>query len=346
MNFSLKALRLLIIVSLILFLYMNYWLNLELFQNRQFPSEGIIFEVEKGMSVNQISNLLAKKKIIVHPLSIQLLYYLYYFPLPLKAGEYKIEAGESLKSVLIKMINGRVLLHQVTIPEGLTAKEIVTMLSFLNLNEMTLIEAIKNPQLIADLDPEAQDLEGYLFPETYYFPKGISPTEVVKVMTNEFRKNFPETWQAEAKRKGFTLREIVILASLIEKETGLPEERPLVSAVFHNRLKKGLKLDCDPTIIYALQKAGINKKELFEKDLKFPSPYNTYLYAGLPPGPICNPGREALKAALFPAQVDYLYFVSKGNGRHHFSVSYSEHLKAISLYRKRANQQSGRRVKK
>lgn len=335
----LKILRETIIIILILFLLLNYWLNLELFQKRPYPSDGFILEVEKGMSVGQISELLVQKRVLNHPWPLILLYYLYYSPRHLKAGEYRIERNETLKSILLKMIHGRVWLHPITIPEGLTAKEIALLLSSLNPNEAAFLEAIKSPQLIADLDPEAEDLEGYLFPETYYFPKGISPLEAFKVMTDEFRKNFPSSWQMEAKKKGFTIREIVILASLIEKETAIPEERPLVSAVFHNRLKRGLKLDCDPTILYAWQKAGLNcKRELRERDLKFPSPYNTYLHPGLPPGPICNPGREALKAALFPAEVNYLYFVAKGDGRHHFSSTYQEHLKAVSIYRKRRNQ--------
>lgn len=335
----LKILRYALITTLILFFTLNYWLSLELFQKRPFPQEGFILEIEKGMSLIQISKLLEQKKILNHPLSLLLIYYLYYSPRHLKAGEYGIEENDHLKSILLKMIQGRVLLHPITIPEGLTAKEIALLLSSLNPNEVAFIEAIKSPQLIADLDPEAEDLEGYLFPETYYFPKGISPLEAFKAMTDEFRKNFPPSWQMEAKRKGFTIRDIVILASLIEKETGIPEERPLVSAVFHNRLKRGLKLDCDPTILYAWQKAGLNyQRKLRERDLKFPSPYNTYLYPGLPPGPICNPGREAIKAALFPAPVNYLYFVAKGDGSHHFSLTYQEHLKAVSLYRKQGKQ--------
>lgn len=344
MNLLLKVLRLLVVTGLILLLLLTYWLNLELYQSRLSQSKGITIEIEKGMGLRQISHQLAERKIVNHSFLILFLYYLYYSPQHFKAGEYQIEPGEALKSILIKMLAGRVKLYPVTIPEGLTAMEIASLLSFLGKNGDAFIEEINNPQLIADLDPQAKDLEGYLFPETYFFPKGINPLEVYKAMTQEFRKNFPPEWQAKAREMGFSIKEIVTLASLIEKETGLLEEKPLVSAVFHNRLKRGMKLDCDPTVLYALHKAGINKKELLEKDLKFPSPYNTYLHVGLPPGPICNPGRESLRAALFPAQVNFLYFVSRGDGSHHFSSSYQEHLRAVANYRKQVNQ--NRRTKR
>lgn len=338
MNLVLKALRLLLLTGITLFLLLTYWLNLELYQNRLSQFDRTTIEIEKGMGLRSISYRLAERKIIRHPFLILFLYYLYYSPQYFKAGEYQIEPGEELKSILLKMLSGKVKLYQVTIPEGLTAKETASLLSFLGKNREAFIEEVNNPQLIADLDPDAKDLEGYLFPETYFFPKGIVPLEVYKTMTEEFRKNFPPEWQARARQMGFSIKEIVTLASLIEKETCLLEEKPLISAVFHNRLKKGMKLDCDPTVLYALYKAGINKKELHEKDLKFPSLYNTYLRAGLPPGPICNPGRESLRAALFPAQVNFLYFVSRGDGSHHFSSSYQEHLQAVFNYRKKVNQ--------
>jgi len=338
MNQLLKALRLLLMLALLWLLPLTYWLNLELYRSRPSIDQQRTFEIEKGLGLRQISSRLAREKIIKYPSLFISLFYMYYSPRQLKAGEYQIEPGECLKSILIKMISGRVKLHPITIPEGLTALEVASLLSFLGKNGDSFVEALSKTWLIADLDPEAKDLEGYLFPETYFFPRGITPLEAYKVMTDEFRKNFPPAWQARAREIGFTLREIVILASLIEKETGLSEEKPLVAAVFHNRLKRGMKLDCDPTVLYALEKAGLKKKELLEKDLEFPSPYNTYLHPGLPPGPICNPGRESLQAALFPARVNFLYFVSRGDGSHHFSSNYQEHLRAVSAYRKKVNQ--------
>jgi UPF0755 protein len=154
-------------------------------------------------------------------------------------------------------------------------------------------------------------------------------------MISQFRKVFSETWLQRADAIGMTVREIVILASLIEKETSLPEERSLISGVFHNRLRIGMKLDCDPTIIYILKEEGRYDGRLRTKDLRLDTPYNTYLYGGLPPGPIANPGRDSLEAALYPAEVDYLYFVSKNDGSHHFSQSFREHQNAVNKYQKK-----------
>ena len=153
-------------------------------------------------------------------------------------------------------------------------------------------------------------------------------------MVSQFKTVFNKGWQKQAHKIGLTIREVVILASLIEKETSLPEERRLVSAVFHNRLKMGMKLDCDPTIVYVLKLESRFEGRLHSKDMKLDSPYNTYLYRGLPPGPVCNPGRESLLAALFPADVNYLYFVSRNDGSHEFSRTFQEHQIALRKYQK------------
>ncbi|MDW3229705.1 MAG: endolytic transglycosylase MltG, partial [Acidobacteriota bacterium] len=185
---------------------------------------------------------------------------------------------------------------------------------------------------ISDLDSQADNLEGYLFPETYHFSRGIEAEEMVRAMVTQFRKVFGKEQQERAQKLNLTVREVLTMASLIEKETSMIEEKPLVSAVFHNRLRLGMKLDCDPTIIYALKLENRFDGNIRLKDKNLKSPYNTYLYPGLPPGPICNPGYEALEAALYPASVDYLYFVSRNDGSHVFNRSYSEHLKAVSKY--------------
>ncbi|MCJ7579464.1 MAG: endolytic transglycosylase MltG, partial [Candidatus Aminicenantes bacterium] len=177
-------------------------------------------------------------------------------------------------------------------------------------------------------------LEGYLFPETYFFPKGVTSERIVSSMTDQFKDTFTEEWRRKAEELGFTIREIIILASLIEKETSLPEERPIISAVFHNRLKKQMKLDCDPTIIYALKLDGLFKDRLRTKDMKLDSPYNTYLYGGLPPGPIANPGKESIEAALYPSTNDYLFFVAKNDGSHFFSRSFLEHQNAVNKFQR------------
>jgi len=187
------------------------------------------------------------------------------------------------------------------------------------------VTAASNAGLIADLDPAAGDLEGYLFPETYALPRGTSAAAVVAQMVDGFKNVMTPELRAEATRAGLTVRQLVTLASLVEKETGTPGERPLVAAVYANRLKIGMAMQADPTVIYALQKAGNYTGNLRRDDLQFDSPYNTYRYPGLPPGPIAAPGKASLEAAARPADVDYLYFVSKNDGSHVFASTLAEH---------------------
>ncbi len=205
----------------------------------------------------------------------------------------------------------------VAVPEGLTGEEIAALLRPGDAEGAAAFRrAFGATDLIADWDPRAKDLEGYLFPNTYHLPRKASEAEIVEAMVAEFREVFDEGRRRRAAELGLSVRDVVTLASLIEEETALPEERPLVSAVFHNRLKIGMKLDCDPTVAYALKRAGRYTGRLLLRDLKFESPYNTYLHAGLPPGPISNPGQASLDAALHPAPENYLYFVARGDGGH------------------------------
>ena len=179
--------------------------------------------------------------------------------------------------------------------------------------------------MIADLDPAARDLEGYLFPETYSLPRDTPATVVIEQMVAGFKTALTEDLRAAAKAQGLTIRQLVTLASLVEKETGAGEERPLVAAVYRNRMKINMGMQADPTVIYALQKAGQYRGNLTRDNLQFDSPYNTYRYAGLPPGPIASPGRASLAASAQPADVDYLYFVSKNDGTHVFASTLDEH---------------------
>jgi UPF0755 protein len=186
--------------------------------------------------------------------------------------------------------------------------------------------------LIADLDPGADDLEGYLFPDTYRFPRAATAEDVVAAMVSGFRRMFDGAMQAEAASRNLPLRRLVTLASLVEKETGKPDERPLVAAVYLNRLQIGMPLQCDPTIIYALQRAGRYTGNLTRADLELNSPYNTYRFAGLPPGPIASPGRASIEAVLRPADVKYLYFVSRNDGSHAFASTLEEHNRNVQQY--------------
>ncbi len=311
------------------------WLAFELHVPRKIASDRIVFEVPRGMGVNSVAEILGRQGLIRSPLSFVIGYRLFFYPQKIRAGEYALVPPVKAKDILVLLVKGRVLLHSVTIPEGLTAQEIEPLvLPLLSDAEEGFAASFRNTESIAVLDPKAENLEGYLYPETYSFPRGIDAAEVVEAMVNQFKAVFEETWRERTRTLRLNLRQVVILASLIEKETSVPEEKRLVSAVFHNRLRIGMKLDCDPTIIYALKLRGAYQGRLRKRDLAVDSPYNTYLYPGLPPGPICNPGREALEAALFPADEEFLYFVSKNDGSHHFSRTFIEHQYAVLRYQK------------
>lgn len=289
--------------------------------------------IEKGQNPKSIARALKKNGLIKDALAFHFSYSIYYAPRFLRAGEYEFSLPVKLRRIMLDMISGRILLHPLTIPEGLTFNEIGELLAQKKYPaEGSFFEACHKKELISDLDPQAANLEGYLFPETYYFPREVKAEEMVRAMVEQFKKNFRDEEKERTQQIRMTVRQIVTLASMIEKETSRPDEKPLVSAVFHNRLRLRTKLDCDPTIIYALKLQNRFDGNLRLKDKGLDSPYNTYLYAGLPPGPICNPGKESLLAALYPAEVDYLYFVSRQDGSHVFNRSYHEHLRAVKKF--------------
>lgn len=319
----------------VLIFFLSAWVAHE-FTTPSSPSPGeVIFEIKPGQSARAIAQHLRDRGLIRKTWVFLLGHKLVFGSQPMKAGEYAVDLPASSKEILSMITEGRILLHAVTIPEGLTRRETADHLrSQMGLDADIYLQESSKADLIAALDESATSLEGYLFPETYHFPKGATPEQVVRTMVTQFETVFNEEWRQRAAEIGMTVRDVVILASLIESETSLPSERPLVSAVFHNRLKKGMKLDCDPTIIYVLKNAGTFRDRLRTKDLRLDSPYNTYLYPGLPPGPIANPGRDALRAALYPADADYLYFVAKNDGSHHFSSNFTDHQNAVNKYQR------------
>jgi UPF0755 protein len=295
---------------------------------------GAFFEVEKGWSARVVIDRLASAGLVRAALPLRLACRLFYPGQSFKAGEYFLSPPLAAKAALFKIMGGRIHLEPVTVPEGLTADEIAALLRPADAaGAEAFRRAALDPSPIADLDPRAHDLEGYLFPETYNLPRRAPEADIVAAMVERFREVFDEPRRRRAAEIGLGVRDVVTLASLIEEETGLADERPLVSAVFHNRLKIGMKLDCDPTIVYALKRQGLYRGRLLLKDLQFPSPYNTYLHAGLPPGPISNPGLASLDAALNPAAEGYLYFVARGDGTHRFSRTLVEHLDAVKTFR-------------
>jgi UPF0755 protein len=196
----------------------------------------------------------------------------------------------------------------------------------------TFISAAADASLVHALDPDAKDLEGYLFPDTYSLPRGSDAIHVVRAMVDRFQHVATAELRQAAAARGFTVRQLVTLASIVEKETAKPDERPLVAAVYANRLKMGMGLQCDPTVIYALLRAGRYTGNLRRDDLQFDSPYNTYRYPGLPPGPIAAPGKGSLEAAAAPAAVDYVYFVSRNDGTHEFAHTLDEHNRNVQRW--------------
>ena len=248
----------------------------------------------------------------------------------LQAGEYRFDQPMSAREVIDKLARGDVFLRPITFPEGLTIQQMAQIYERDGGGSRAdFVAASRNAALVRDIDPGAPDLEGYLFPNTYSLPRRTTAAQLVEQMVTAFRDVLtPEIVQRAAAR-GLTVRQLMTLASLVEKETAKPEERPLVAAVYTNRLRIGMGMQCDPTVIYALEKAGKYTGNLTRESLQFDSPYNTYRYAGLPPGPIAAPGRASLDAASAPADVPYLYFVSRNDGSHVFSATLDEHNRAV-----------------
>ena len=250
----------------------------------------------------------------------------------LKAGTYRFESPMNAIDVVRKIAKGDVWVKRITLPEGLNLGEMARIFEQEGFGPAdTFMNAAGNAEPIANLDPAARDLEGYLFPETYLLaplpalPIKFSAARLVHLMVARFEQLFTPEMQQAAEAQGLTTRDAVTLASIVEKETAAPSERPIVAAVFLNRLKIGMGLQSDPTVIYALEKAGTYNGNLTRESLAFDSPYNTYRYRGLPPGPIASPGLASLKAAVAPADVDFLYFVSRNDGTHVFARTLEEH---------------------
>jgi UPF0755 protein len=334
----LRTVKALLLAALLLLPALTGWLVKENSAPYKGPGSNVFFEVQKGRSVRSVIGNLGARNVIRSSLALTLIHKLFYSRQRLKAGEYEFTFPASGKDVLLKIIRGRIYLHPVTVPEGLTGDEIAGVLTGqAGVEPGPFRSAFQQTAPVADWDARAVNLEGYLFPDTYLVPRKVTAGEFVDVMVGEFRKVFHEGWRKRAVELGLSVRDVVILASLIEKETGLAGERPLVSAVFHNRLRLRMKLDCDPTVIYGLKLEDKYSGRLLTRDLADPSAYNTYIHSGLPPGPICNPGSQALEAALYPAPESYLYFVAQGDGSHHFSRSFAEHRQAVQRYQLKKN---------
>ena len=254
----------------------------------------------------------------------------------LQAGEYRFDRPMTTAEVVDKIARGDVYVRAVTFREGLNIPEMAAVFESGGFGTAAeFIAAAKNGALVHDIDPAARDLEGYLFPDTYTLQRKTTAEELVERMVNRFRKAWTPALQQQASAHALTVRQLVTLASLVEKETGKAEERPIVAGVYSNRLRIGMGLQCDPTVIYALMLAGRYDGNIRKDDLQIDSPYNTYRYRGLPPGPIAAPGEASLIAAANPADVPYLYFVSRNDGSHVFAATLDEHNRNVTQYQLR-----------
>ncbi len=298
------------------------------------PAQTKYVLLRSGWSTKRISHELKDAGVIRSAPAFSLLHYITRRR-SLKAGEYKFDSSANALQVRNRLIRGDIFTHTVVVPEGYNMFDIAQAIqnSGLGSAEDFLKAARNETALIHNLDPQAQTLEGYLFPDTYQFTRTQSMHDMVAMMVKRF--------QQEAKAIGLqgNVHTIVTMASIVEKESAVPEERPEVASVYYNRLAKRMGLAADPTVVYASLLAGNYRGTIYQSDLHADSPYNTYKYAGLPPGPVANPGTSALRAAMFPAHTDYLFFVAEGNGtgRHRFSSTYEQHEKNVIAYRRAQN---------
>lgn len=275
--------------------------------------------VPKGASLKTVAEELSRAGVIDKPWLFRIMARINGLAKHLKAGEYQFMPGISLQVAMDKIARGEVFFRRITIPEGLTSGQIMYLIA-------------NYPDLEGEIDLDVK--EGELLPETYSFELGASRNSIILQARAAMQKALEEVWASRDSSLPLKdVNELLTLASIIEKETGVPEERPLVASVFLNRLKKGMRLQTDPTVIYAITEGETSfGRSLKRADLKIDSPYNTYLNYGLPPGPICNPGREALMAAARPQQSDYLYFVADGKGGHRFARSLNEHNRNVKAW--------------
>lgn len=293
----------------------------------------IVVEIPPRRGAMSVAQLLEEKHLISDAQKFYLLCRYRGASGRLRAGEYGFAAPTTPDQILERLVQGKVLLHRVTIPEGSTVSDVARIVEEQGLaSAKDITRLASDAQLMESLDVTGPNLEGYLFPETYQLPKTSDPQAILRTMVQQFRHHFPETWVKRSEELGMRVQDVVTLASIVEKEAVVDSERPRIASVFYNRLKKNMPLQSDPTSVYDL--AGFSGP-VTGAHLKRQSPYNTYLIKGLPIGPICNPGRKSLEAALYPESTNFLYFVSNMDGTHQFSATITEHHQAVGHYREK-----------
>ncbi len=349
-----RKIAVLVIVAVIIAAALGaFWLRVELARPyRGFSAAQVFVDIPRGTSRWSIAGLLQRNGVIHSRLAFLAISERHHRSV-LQAGEYMFDKPSTPREVFAQIASGHVFVHVVVVPEGWTMFDIAAELEKQHLcTRAEFLSVSDNASLVSDIAPHAKSLEGFLFPSTYQFSRGASPEEMAATMVHEFREEWskieassqqdsPATpaktdpvKPAESTMPSLSADEIVTLASLIERETPQPQERPVVASVFYNRLKLGLPLQCDPTVQYALDLLGKPTPKVRAEDLHVQSPYNTYLHRGLPPGPIANPGDASLRAALEPAKTHYLYFVANGSGGHFFSSTLVQHNRNVQKYKR------------
>jgi UPF0755 protein len=301
------------------------------------PAEGLIIEIPRGLGAREVIGLLKQKNVIRNPYVAVAYVFLRGTRHRLKAGEYSFDHPQTIPEVVNKLVSGQVYLHKFTVPEGLTVEAIAQKWQeqgFGSAEEFRKA-AVAAVDLVHRFDEKAISVEGYLFPETYSFPAHTNARQAIEAMLARFQQVIAKLKETVPQEKWpLNVHDTVILASLVETEAAQSEERSVIASVYLNRLKRHILLQCDPTVIYALAQADRYQGRLTLADLQFKSPYNTYVNAGLPPGPIASPGYPSLAAAIQPADTNYLYFVRTIESRHTFSETLAAHNRAVAAYRK------------
>ncbi len=322
--------RKLLLWSLLLLLLFTGLTGYLLLLAPQTPPQTTLYQLKPGTSLSQVATDLAAAGIVRSSLSLKLLAKLKNLSGQIQSGSYRFAEPATPEAVLARLVAGDVEKASLTIPEGFTLAQIAERLAALGLaDHRKLLDLAHSPTFLKSLKIKATSLEGYLFPETYLFTPGIDEASLLRMMVDQLRSNLSAELLEKARRVKLDRHQLVTLASIIEKETGKIAEMPLIASVFHNRLKRGIPLQTDPSVIYGIEEFDGN---ITRKHLKTPTPYNTYLIKGLPPGPIASPGLAALRAAAEPAESNYLYFVSRGDGSHQFSRTLKEHNRAVRRY--------------
>lgn len=300
------------------------------------PGDPVQVTIPRGATFRAITDSLRAHDVIENPTWFRLLARVRKLDRSVRAGTYRLPQRSSAWDVIDALQRGRDLLVKVTLPEGLTAREMAPLVAQqLGVPADSFLDAVRDTALLRVAGVEAPSAEGMLLPETYLVPAGTDARTFARIMVEEFARAWKPEWDAQLATLGMTRGQLVTLASIVEGEARVDAERPVIAGVYHNRLRRQMPLQADPTVQYGIQLAtGQRKARLLNRDYRFPSPYNTYLNPGLPPGPVNSPGLASIEAALYPAEVPYLFFVAGEGGRHVFTRTYPEHLRAIAQVRR------------